>query len=77
MAALTKRATIYFDPDIHRTLKIKAASINSSISKIIDSVIRQELEEDLEDLRIFEERANEPTISFEEVLKELELNGKI
>ena len=77
MATLTKRATIYFDPDIHRVLKIKAASTNKSISEIVDSAIRQELAEDEEDLKIFEERAHEPTISLEVVLKELKFDGKI
>ncbi|MBC8485806.1 MAG: CopG family transcriptional regulator [Candidatus Marinimicrobia bacterium] len=77
MATLTKRATIYFDPDIHRVLKIKAASTNKSISEIVDTAIRQELTQDEEDLRIFEERVHEPSISFEEILKELKVNGKI
>ena len=77
MTTLTKRATIYFDPDIHRVLKIKAASTNKSISEIVDSAIRQELAGDEEDLKVFEERAHEPTISFEVVLKELKLDGKI
>lgn len=77
MATLTKRATIYFDPEIHRVLKVKAASINKSVSEIIDTAIRQELAQDQEDLNIFEERFHEPTISFEEILKELKANGKI
>ena len=58
-------------------MKVKSASINKSISEIIDSVIRQELAQDQEDLNIFEERFYEPTISFEEILKELKANGKI
>jgi len=77
MAILTKRATIYFDPDIHRVLKIKAASTNKSISEIVDTAIRQELSQDEEDLHIFEERVHEPSISFEEILKELKVDGKI
>ena len=77
MTTLSKRATIYFDPDIHQVLKIKAASINKSISEIVDTVIRQELSQDEKDLRIFDERINEPSISFEELLMELKLDGKI
>ena len=77
MATLTKRVTIYFDPDIHRVLKIKAASTNKSISEIVDTAIRQELSQDEEDLHIFEERVHEPSISFEEILKELKVDGKI
>jgi len=77
MATLTKRATVYFDPEIHRVLKVKSASINKSISEIIDTAIRQELAQDQGDLNILEEHFHEPTISFEEILKEFKANGKI
>ncbi len=77
MAALNKRATVYFDPEIHRALKIKAATTSQSISEIIDAAIRFELYEDEEDLRTFEERKNEPSRAFEDVLKDLKRNGKI
>ncbi|HDQ45126.1 MAG TPA: CopG family transcriptional regulator [bacterium] len=77
MAVLNKRATIYFDPDIHRVLKIKAASSSKSISELIDMAIRHELLEDEEDIRAFKDRENESTISFESVLRDLKANGKI
>lgn len=77
MATLNKRATIYFDPEIHRALKIKAATTSKTISEIIDNAIRLELYEDEEDLRAFEERKNEPSVAFEDVLRELKSNGKI
>lgn len=77
MSILNKRATIYFDPEIHRALKIKAAITSRSISELIDDAVRHELSEDEEDIRTFEERANEPTVSFEKVLKHLKANGKI
>ena len=77
MSVLNKRATIYFDPEVHRALKIKAAVTSRSISELIDDAIRHELSEDEEDIRVFEERAKEPTLSFETVLKDLKANGKI
>lgn len=77
MATLTKRATVYFDPDLHRILKIKAATTSKSISEIIDTFIRQELTQDEEDLRIFEDRINEPTVSYETALKKLKNSGKL
>ncbi len=75
MSILNKRATVYFDPDIDKVLKIKAAETSRLISEIVDDAIRQELAED--DLRIFKERAHEPSISFEKVLADLKKNGKI
>ncbi|MCH8216033.1 MAG: CopG family transcriptional regulator [Planctomycetes bacterium] len=77
MSTLSKKATIYLDPDIHRALKIKAAATSTSISELIDNAIRHELALDEEDLRTFDERAREPTVSFEKVLKDLKANGKV
>ena len=77
MSELKKRATIYFDPEVHKALKIKSVLTNISISEFIDEAIRHELAEDEEDLRVFEERADEPSFSFEKVLKDLKANGKI
>ncbi len=61
MSVLTKRATIYFEPEIHRILKMKAAETSRSISEIIDDAVKQELMEDEEDIRDFELRIAEPT----------------
>ena len=40
MPELTKRSTVYFDPDLHKALKIKAAIDNRSISEIVDQAVR-------------------------------------
>ncbi len=77
MANLSKRATVYFDPDIHKILKVKAAETSTSISEIIDRAIRRELMEDAEDLQTFKDRAAEPTISYEKLIADLKKNGKI
>jgi hypothetical protein len=77
MAELSKRATIYFDPAIHRVLKIKAAETSKSISELIDKAVRCELLEDEEDLRAFNERISEPTISYDKLIADLKKDGKI
>jgi len=77
MSTVRKRATVYFDPVIHRALKIKAAETARSVSDIVDDAVRRELAEDEEDLRAFETRAQEKTVSFEKVLKDLKAHGKI
>lgn len=77
MAELTKRVTVYFDPDIHRILKIKAAETSTSLSEIVNKVLRNELLEDEEDLKSFKDRISEPTITFEKVLSDLKKNGKL
>jgi hypothetical protein len=77
MATLTKRATVYLDPQLHKVLKLKAAETSVSISQIIDEALRKELAEDEEDLKVFQERAKETTISYEKVLAQLKRDGKI
>ena len=77
MKTSTKRSTIYFDPDLHKALKVKAALSHHTISDIVNNIVKRALAEDAEDLSAFEERAREPNLDFEEVLKSLKRRGKI
>ena len=77
MSSTPKRATIYFDPGLHRALRIKAAETDRSVSDLVNEAIRLSLAEDAEDLAAFEERAIEPDITFEDVVKDLKRSGKI
>jgi hypothetical protein len=77
MKRLQKRATLYFDPLLHRALRIKAAETERSISEIVNDAVRLSLAEDAEDLAAFRERAKEPNLSFEAVLKDLRKRGKL
>jgi len=72
-----KRATVYFDPVLHRALRLKAAETDRSMSDLINEAVRLSLVEDAEDLLAFEERGGEPDLSFETVVKELKRSGKI
>lgn len=77
IAGKPKRSTVYLDPELHQALKIQAVETSSNISELINLAVKDALREDREDLATFEERANEPTISFEKLLKKLSLDGKI
>ena len=77
MSETATRSTVYFEPDLHRALRLKAAHTRRSISDLVNDAVRQALREDQEDLAIFEERMNEPLISYEELLKDLKKHGKI
>ena len=72
-----KRATVYFDPDLHRALRLKAADTDRSISELVNEAVKLRLAEDAEDLAAFEERAGEPNLDFETVLKDLKQRAKI
>jgi hypothetical protein len=77
MANLSKRATVYFDPEIHLALKMKAAATQASISELIDECARQLLAEDQEDLAAIDDRISEPAITYEALLKDLKKHGKL
>jgi hypothetical protein len=77
MSPATTRSTIYFLPDLHRALRIKAAHTQVSVSELVNEAVRRSLREDQEDLAAFEERSREPLLSYEEFLKELKKHGKI
>jgi hypothetical protein len=72
-----KRATIYLDPMLHRALRVKAAETEQSVSDLVNTAVRQSLSEDAADLAIFEVRAREPVLPFEDVLKDLKRRGKL
>ncbi|HVE72260.1 MAG TPA: CopG family transcriptional regulator [Thermoanaerobaculia bacterium] len=72
-----KRSTIYFDPDLHRALRLKAAAMDRSISDVVNDAVRQTLSEDAADLEVFEKRRREPTLDFEEVVLRLRRSGKL
>ena len=75
--SLPKRATIYFEPGVHKALRLKAAHSEKSISDLVNVAVRRSLAEDAEDLQAFETRKKEPSLLFEDVLKDLKRRGKI
>jgi hypothetical protein len=77
MATQTKRATIYFDPNLHKALRLKAVETSRSVSELVNEAVREALSEDAEDLLAFDERADEALISYEEMIKRLKKDGRI
>ena len=77
MGTVPKRATVYFDPALHRALRVKAAETDRSLSDLVNEAVKLSLVEDAEDFASFEERAIEPDLSFEDVVKDLKRRGTI
>jgi nitrate reductase assembly molybdenum cofactor insertion protein NarJ len=73
----SRRATVYLDPALHRALRVKAAETEQSVSDLVNSAVQQSLTEDAADFAIFEARAREPVLLFEDVLKDLKRRGKL
>ena len=77
METAAKRATIYFEPELHKAIRLKAADTHRTLSDIVNEAVRAALREDQEDLAAFEDRVAEPIISYERLLKDLKANGKL
>ncbi len=77
MAEQNKRSTFYIKPTLHRALRVKSAETEYSMSDLVNKALREMLAEDAEDLAAFEERGDEPLVSFEDMLKKLKKNGTI
>ena len=77
MAPSSKRITIYLDPDIHKALKRKAVETSRTVSDLVNQAVREALAEDAEDLEVFEQRANDPLLGYDEMMKRLKKAGKI
>jgi plasmid stability protein len=72
-----KRATIYFNADVHRALRLKAAACNRSISDMVNEAVRMTLAEDADDLIDADQRQAEPSSSFEEFVTSLRDSGRL
>ena len=72
-----KRSTVYFDPQLHAALRLKAAHTERSLSDLVNAAVRAALAEDQEDLAAFSDRASEPNLSYEALLDDLKANGKL
>lgn len=77
MRTETKRVTIYFDPDIHRALRLKAAATERSVSNMVNEAVKLAPAEDVEDIQTFEERVSEPNLDFDQFVKMLKRRGQI
>lgn len=77
MKSNPKRATVYLEPHLHRALRLKAVETDRSVSDIINEAVRESLAEDAEDLAAFEERADEPRVPLENVLRDMKKRGQL
>jgi predicted transcriptional regulator len=77
MKTSAKRATIYLDEELHRALRMKAATTSKTISELVNDAVRYSMAEDEADLSAYRERINEPAVSYEQFVKDLKKRGRI
>ncbi|MGE4490221.1 MAG: CopG family transcriptional regulator [Kiritimatiellales bacterium] len=75
MSTLTKRATVYLDPALHKALRLQSVETSRSVSDLINDAVRDELAADAEDLALFDKRKKEPVVEFETFVKGLKRDG--
>ncbi len=73
----SKRATVYFEAEVHRALRLKAAASDRSISDMVNDAVKASLAEDADDLATFSERKIEKSLSFDTFVQGLKRRGRI
>ena len=73
--SIAKRATVYFDPEVHKALRLRAATSDQSISEMVNEAVRASLAEDAMDLAAFAERKRERSVSFDSFVQGMKQRG--
>lgn len=63
------------DDKLYLQLKRRALDSGVSVSSYVENAIRYQILEDFEDLEDVQKRANEPTYSFAQLVKEFKAEG--
>lgn len=69
------RTTITLNDKLYRALKIRAAEKNETISALVQEAITLQLLEDLDDIEEAKRREDEPSYSFDELVREFRAEG--
>lgn len=77
MTEPSKRSTVYFEPEVHQALRLKAAHTHRSVSDLVNEAVRSILLEDQQDLAAYADRVSEPEMTYEAMLNDLKAHGKI
>ena len=62
------KITLNLEDTILQALKLKATETNQFMSELVNDALKASLQEDLEDIKSWEERKAEDTYSYEEFL---------
>ena len=72
-----KRATVYFEPGLHMTLRLKAAQAERSISDLVNTAVRRSLEQDAGATATDGARSDEPHRDLPASLEDLKLPADV
>jgi hypothetical protein len=71
------RATVYFEADVHKALRLRAASNDQSISDMVNTAVKTLLAEDAADLAAFDKRKREKSVSFDSFVQGMKRRGSL
>ena len=77
MSQLSQRSTVYFDPQMHKALRLKAAQENRSISDIVNEAVTLLASEDADDIADFDSRQSESTLDYASFVTALKNDGTL
>ena len=69
------RTTITFNDKLFRSLKIRAADSDMSVSKLVEDAVKFQILEDLEDIEDALKRSDEGEYSFDSLVKQFKEEG--
>ncbi len=69
------RVTLRIEDSLIQALRLKAAETKQSMSELVNDALEASLQEDLEDIKTWEERKDEETYGYEEFVKLLQKDG--
>lgn len=69
------RTTITINDKLFRVLKMRAAETDESISQFVEDAVKYQILEDFEDIEDAVRRENEPTHSFDDLVKQFKAEG--
>ena len=72
-----KRVTVYFEPAVHKALRLRAAASDRSVSDMVNDAVRLSLAEDAADLAVFSARRKQRNVSFESFVTGLKRRGQL
>lgn len=75
--SIPKRATVYFEPEVHKALRLRAAANDRSISELVNEAVRVLLAEDAADLSAIDRRNKERSESYDSFVQGMKRRGVI
>ena len=74
---IQKRATVYFEEDVHQALRLRAVATDRTVSDMVNEAVKIALSNDADDLAAFSKRKNEKSLSFDTFIQGLKRRGSI